>query len=408
MMATTDFIEEKNGDFRVGFLTYDLQEFTADCLSRVARRSPFRIKAYPIFARIAADHVAFPYRPSTLAGRFFAVRKEGSTPEGFTSSVNWSAAWACVRENDVVVLLGLQGGTALLATFLSFLRRRRLVSVNQTLPPQWERKRRWWVRWLKGWILHRCRVHLVQTPVTWKTLQEVYGIPKEHCVEAPFESGALVFQELLNKVSESREELRQQFGWGPDEVIFLFVGTLLRFKGVETIIEAITLLKNSHSGFRVVFFGPAAAQPDEPTIEKYQGLVELKGVAEVVSFMGERSLAELARAYLAADALLLPTQKDCWPKVLVEAALAGLPLLTTTACGAAGDLVRDGETGLVISPDDPESLFKAMQQLLKKEVRVKFGENARNICLKLCDPIREAEGFCLALKMAMREVNEGV
>jgi glycosyltransferase involved in cell wall biosynthesis len=390
----------QNRELQVGFLTYDLQEFTADCLSRVARKSPFRIKAYPIFARVAVDHVGFPYRPSRLSGRFFAVRKKGSTPEGFNSSVNWGAAWACVRENDVVVLLGLQAGTALLATFLSFIMKRRLISVNQTLPVEWETKRRWWVRWLKGWILRNCCIHVVQTPITWNTLQQVYDIPAEQCVEAPFESGAMVFKKLLVEVTESREELRRQFGWGRDEVIYLFVGTLLRFKGVETILDAAALLKPQHSNFRVIFFGPAPEQPDEPSIEEYQRMAALKGVTELVSFMGKRPLADLAQAYLAADALLLPTQKDCWPKVLVEGALAGLPLITTSACGAAGALVQNGQSGLVIPPDDPKSLGEAMKKLLDVEVRGKFGEQAKNYCLKFCDPIREAEGFCLALKKA--------
>ncbi len=388
-------------DIKVGFLTYDLQEFTADCLSRVAKIAPFQLKAYPIFARAAADHIAFAYRPSGLAGHFFVVRKEGSTPEGLTYSINWGAAWSCVRESDVVVLFGIQGGTALIAALLAIARRRVLVSVNQTLPPEWEFKRRWWVRWLKSLILHCCRVHVVQTPTTWETLKQVYGIPVEHCVEAPFESGALVFQELLSKVPGSREELRRKLGWPPSECVFLFVGTLLRFKGVETIIEAASLLKRSHAGFRVVCFGPAAAQPGEPSISEYQRLAELKGVAEVVSFMGPHLLPVLARAYLAADALLLPTQRDMWPKVLVEAALAGLPLVTTTACGAAGALVRDEETGLVIPPDDPAALANAMINLLNRDKRIFLGKKAREHCLEFCDQVKEGEGFRRAIELAI-------
>ena len=207
-------------DIRVGFLTYDLQEFTADCLSRVAENLPFKMKAYPVFDRVAADRVAFPYRPSQVAGKFFAVRQKGSTPEGLTSSINWLAAWSSARESDVVVLFGIQGGTALVATLLAVLGRKRLISVNQTLPPEWERRRRWWVRWLKGWILHRCQVHVVQTPVTWQSLRQVYGIPADRCVEAPFESGARIFKELLAQVSESREELRRRFGWAPEKCVF--------------------------------------------------------------------------------------------------------------------------------------------------------------------------------------------
>lgn len=120
---------------RVGFLTYDLQPFTVDLLARIAHRLPGRLRAYPVFSGTLAKTIPFSYRPSTVQGRFFSVKKQGSTPEGFASSINGGAAWSFVWENDVLVLFGIQGGSALLATLLATLLRRPLISVNQTLPP---------------------------------------------------------------------------------------------------------------------------------------------------------------------------------------------------------------------------------------------------------------------------------
>ena len=182
---------------------------------------------------------------------------------------------------------------------------------------------------------------------------------------------------------------------------FLFVGTLLRFKGVETIIDACARLQPEPARFRAVFIGPAAGQPGEPSIEAYERLARQKGVDRLAIFLGRRSLAELAAAYLAADALLLPTQRDMWPKVLVEAALAGLPLVTTTACGAAGALVKDGDTGLVIPPDDPAALAEAMRKLLDPDLRQSLGSKAREFVLKFCDPHLEAAGYVRAIKKAL-------
>ena len=69
------------------------------------------------------------------------------------SNVNWQVAWRCVLESDIVVLFGLQGGTALVTAFLASVMRRKIISVNQTLPVAAEVKREWWVKWFKGWLM---------------------------------------------------------------------------------------------------------------------------------------------------------------------------------------------------------------------------------------------------------------
>ncbi|MBF0295981.1 MAG: glycosyltransferase family 4 protein [Magnetococcales bacterium] len=385
---------------RVGFLVYDLKPFTADYLARIARRFPGRLRAYPILDGPVPEGLPYTYRPSRLAGRFFSVRRAGATPEGFLSSINWGGAWACARENDVVILSGIQGGSAMAVTLFARLLGRSVISVNQTLPPAWEARRRWWIRLLKGWVLRQCRVHLTQTPITRATLSQVYGIPEERMVDAPFEAGATAFGHYLSGITRSRESLRQEFGWSPDECVFLFVGTLLRFKGVLTLLDAVADLAQRTDRFRVICIGEKAAQPDEPAIDDYRRLASERGIAGRIGFPGSRPLAELAAAYLAADALLLPTQKDCFPKVLVEAALAGLPLVTTSACGAAGALVADMETGCVIPPDDPVALTRAMTTLLDPALRQRLGERARATCLAFCDPDKETEGFLTAIQRA--------
>jgi len=382
---------------RVGFLTYDLQEFAVDCLTRISAKMSGRMKAYPVFDRLSSGSIPFSYRPSRQQGRFFTIRKSGSTPEGFTSSINWAGAWSVVWENDIVVLFGIQGATALLATLLAVALRRHLVSVNQTLPPNWERQRRWWVRLLKGWILDRCQVHVIQTPVTRATLMEVYKIDEGLFIEAPFESGAGNFCRLLGKIKHPRVQLRKKLGWQDDECIFLFVGTLLRFKGIETILQAARKLKGK-TMFKVICIGPPPAQKDEPDLVAYRALAALQGVAELVSFPGKSPMDTLVESYVAADACILPTQKDCWPKVLVEAALAGLPLVTTDACGAAGALVVDNETGFVVPPADSDALTDAMRQLFDPNLRLRLGSEAKRRCMDFCDGKEEAAGYVKALQ----------
>ncbi|MBF0399298.1 MAG: glycosyltransferase family 4 protein [Magnetococcales bacterium] len=386
---------------RLGFLLYDLKPFTADYLARIAVRLPGQLRAYPILASPVATDLPYSHRASHIQGRFFSVRGRKATPEGFLSTINWRAAWACAWENEVVVLSGIQGGSALATTLFATLLRRAIISVNQTLPPLWEGRRRWWIRLLKGWILHRCRVHVVQTPTTRQTLAEIYHIPDHRMVDAPFEAGATAFQNDLSRISLPRPALRQALAWPPESCIFLFVGTLLRFKGIFTLIDAAAILHQRGHHFQLLCIGEKAAQAGEWSLQAYQQRAADQGVGQIISFPGPRPLAELAACYLAADALVLPTQKDCFPKVLVEAAIAGLPLVTTDACGAANALVFDGETGFVIPPDDALALATAMEKLLDPELRQQLGSQARQRCLAFCDPERETDGVLQAIQMAL-------
>ncbi len=391
---------------KIGFLTYDLQPFTADCLGRIAVALNIgdigELRAYPVFARLAPGPLSFKYRPSRLGGRFFAVRKPGSTPEGFTSSINWGAARAAAWESDVLVLFGIQGGTAILATIFSFFFNTPLISVNQTLPPAWEGKRRWWVRLLKGWILRRCRLHIVQTPVSRDTLTEIYGIDPSLMVDAPFEAGATLYRDLLEQVEEGREKLRFNHGWDPGMTIFLFVGTLLKFKGLETLLAAAAaILKRSERIFKVVCVGDAAGQPGEWSLDEYRQQAAQRGILAEVIFPGPKPMEALAELYTAADVCVLPTRKDTWGKVLVEAGMAGLPLITTDACGAAGTLVVAGESGFVIPPNDPEALAVAMEKLLDPDLRERLGVAAERICRTFSDAEKETRGYLLAIERVL-------
>lgn len=71
----------------------------------------------------------------------------------------------------------------------------------------------------------------------------------------------------------------------------------------------------------------------------------------------------LKSLYASADIFVLPTLADCFPLVIQEAMAAGLPVIATNV-GAIGEAVRDGETGILIPPNDVASLHSALHTLL--------------------------------------------
>ena len=394
---------EPKSRLRVGFLTYDLQRNTEDALHEVAQLASFSVKAFPLYAHSNQEHSRVPYRPATAQGKHLGVNVPGSTPEGFVSNPEWRVGLACARESDIVILKGLLGLGAIWCAFCARLLGRVVISTNQTLPVKWERKRRWWVRLSKRLLLRMCRFHIYQSPASFKVLTEVYGCAPERLISAPYEGGASLFKKLLGDI-ESAPDTRSDLGFD-SSVVFLFAGNLHSFKGVADIVRAAALLPGDRS-FLCVFVGPEEpASKEGATIEHFMQLAQSCGVEHRVSFLGPVPPQKLAEIYRAADAVLLPTHKDCFPKVLVEAGLAGKPLVTTSACGSAGLIVQDGVNGFVIEPGDVPQLAAAMTKLFDPVLRARMGASSKEIVEQFCRMDLEVHGYLQAVARCVAQVD---
>lgn len=380
-----------NNRFKVGFLTYDLQPFAEDCLYRIQKNNPeIEVTAYPVIKHENQASCRVNYKPSFQEGRYFGVGAEGGTPEGFASNINFSSAWACARDSDVIVLFGIQGISAILTVGFSTLLRRDVVSVNQTLPVEWESKRRWWIILLKKMIFKKCLMHISQSFASREVLTKIYGISDRIIVDAPFEAGASLFR---SKVDEILPNSKQVIARDEEETIFLFSGNLHQFKGVGTIIEALAMI-DGDTRIKCFFAGPEANSNDYVGTTKYWiSLARTLGVEDKVTFLGQLNFEQLVSAYRSSDVILLPTQKDCFPKVLVEAAIFSKPLISTSACGATGTILIDNVNGFVVNPDDPAALAASMKMLLNKDLRVKMGRQSKIIVDKICQVDAENSGY---------------
>jgi glycosyltransferase involved in cell wall biosynthesis len=386
---------ESKSRLKVGFLIYDLQRNTEDALFEVAQAAPFLVKAFPLYAHLDQEHSRVAYRPATAHGKHLGVNVKGSTPEGFVSNPEWRVGLACARESDVVVLKGLLGLGAIWCALCARLLGRVVISTNQALPVKWERKRRWWIRLSKRLLLRMCHYHIYQSPASFEVLTEVYGYAPERLISAPFEGGASLFRKLLNEVGTDRDA-RNRLGFD-SSVIFLYAGNLVSFKGVADIVRAAELLPEDAS-FLCVFVGPEEpANKEGGTIENFMGLARSIGVEHRVRFLAPVAPEKLAELYSAADAVLLPSHRETFGKVLVEGGLASKPLVTTSACGSAGLIVQNGVNGFVIEPGDISQLAEAMTKLLDPELRAQLGASSKEIVDRFCRMDLEVQGYLDAI-----------
>ncbi len=147
-----------------------------------------------------------------------------------------------------------------------------------------------------------------------------------------------------------REKIRGEFGIPPDAPCLLYVGRMKREKGVADLLAAFRGLREEFHDLHLVLVGP-----DEENLLAgvEDGRIHVVGYAkEVENYMA------------AADLFCLPSYREGFGSVLIEAAAAGVPSVASRIYGIT-DAVVDGETGLLHEPGNPEDLSRALRNLLQ-------------------------------------------
>lgn len=146
----------------------------------------------------------------------------------------------------------------------------------------------------------------------------------------------------------------------PDDglVRVLFVGWIMREKGVFELIEAVARCPSVSLDLVGRFMDLAGGSSEA----EVRAACERHGVADRVRFVGELPLARIFEAYDAAQVFVLPSWTEGFPNVLLEAMISGLPCVCTPV-GAIPEVLRDGEDGLLVPLRDPEALAAALSRL---------------------------------------------
>jgi glycosyltransferase involved in cell wall biosynthesis len=147
---------------------------------------------------------------------------------------------------------------------------------------------------------------------------------------------------------------RRRYGLALDRPLILFVARINKIKGTDMLVEAFARLRRKEAQLVI-------AGPDDGQLAEVQTLVQQHGLQQQVSLLGVLPGPDVLAALQDADLFVLPSRKDAFPVTIMEACLAGTPMVVTDRCEIA-HLVRDRVAEVV--PFDADEFAAAMERLL--------------------------------------------
>jgi glycosyltransferase involved in cell wall biosynthesis len=159
--------------------------------------------------------------------------------------------------------------------------------------------------------------------------------------------------------------LRKKFGLMDDDIVILFAGRLVPVKGVKYFVEVAMILLRDNKKLKFLVAGDGLLRG------KYEKETEI--YRSNVKFIGFRQ--DMPDVMNAADIFVLSSLSEGCPNAVLEACACAKPVISTNV-GAAGDIILNGETGLLVESGDVCALKDALERVLSSLHSTKMGEKA--------------------------------
>jgi len=160
----------------------------------------------------------------------------------------------------------------------------------------------------------------------------------------------------------------------PDTPVVLLASRMLRDKGVVEFVKAARLLRGERVRARFVLVGDEDRANPSSLSPSWLERMQAEGVVE---WWGHRT--DMSNVFKASHIVCLPSYREGLPKVLLEAAASGRPIVTTDTPGCR-EVVRHGENGLLVPVREVEALANAIRVLLESpELRHRMGIRGREL-----------------------------
>lgn len=179
-----------------------------------------------------------------------------------------------------------------------------------------------------------------------------FGVPEANVTVMSMGVDRSVFHPL------DRTAIRNELGLPEDEPVILFIGNLIREKGVLELVEAFTAIQQQLPGASLRLVGSAKSAAFVEEVKEYISTHQIEGI----HFEGTKTQKELAEWLAAADVLTLPSYHEGFGLVALEAMAAGAPVVASDV-GGLSHLLADG-AGILVPAREVDSLAHGLLQAL--------------------------------------------
>lgn len=159
--------------------------------------------------------------------------------------------------------------------------------------------------------------------------------------------------ELLNKSSKTYADVVSY-----QKPIFLYVGQIIKRKGLDTLLESCKKLSEQGiNEYTVLIIGEGE---EKEILENY---CQVNNLSDNVHWLGLFDYEDLPIFYKSSDIFIFPTREDTWGLVTLEAMLFGKPVICSAGAGSS-ELIIHNENGYVFNPEHSEQLVKLMKKFI--------------------------------------------
>jgi len=256
-----------------------------------------------------------------------------------------------------------------------------------------ERGAQWYRR-----LYRRAAVKLVDAVCCNGRLSAEYtrwlGVPEGRIVTGHMAADTDALRRQAERVPPHvRNALRAQLG--VEGLALVYVGQLIRRKGVRELLEGWRLLE--HSDPRAATLLIVGEGGEEQELRALAGQLGLQSVR----FLGRVKYDEIARYYAASDAFVMPTLEDNWSLVVPEAMACGLPVLCSQYNGCWPELIDPGSNGWVFDPLNRDDVHRVLKLSVEHRDRLRqMGGRSKEIVSRH-SPCTAAESIVRACEIAM-------
>ncbi|MGC8935052.1 MAG: glycosyltransferase family 4 protein [Thermoproteota archaeon] len=204
-----------------------------------------------------------------------------------------------------------------------------------------------------------------------KKFHEKFTIPYDKISTIPNGVDTNMFNPRVNG-----NKVRSRYRISTTDKLIMFAGRLAYEKGLDTLIEAVSIVRKSISNIKLMLVG--SADPPEMK-ERLATLAKEKGIGDVTVFTDFIPHDKMPYYYAAADVCALPSRAEAFGISALEAMATGKPVVASEV-GGIPEVVKNGLTGKLVKPESPKELADALLELLSDEQKIrKIGYNARRV-----------------------------